>query len=292
MLGTYGIPTDVETAPEWQSDLLDLDAYLARIGYTGPRTPSAGTLHGVLRAHMGAIAFENLDIALGRPVSIDLGPIQDKLVTRGRGGYCYENNLLFAAALDRLGFPVTRLLARIRQGEERRRFRTHTVLLVRADDRVWLADTGYGYSCQMQAVPLEHGARVDTYDWSWRLVADGPDWILQIPHEDPARRAAGDWFDMYSFRQEPQYRIDFEAAHYVSSTRPGSPFVGQVVVQRQEEKQRLLLRDKQLERRLPDGSSEVTELSAADTVRALREDFRIALTDEDARALLQHFAAK
>ncbi|MFG2332080.1 arylamine N-acetyltransferase [Streptomyces sp. NPDC048604] len=292
MLGTYGLPTDVETAPEWQSDLLDLDAYLARIGHTGPRTPTADTLHAVLRAHMSTIAFENLDIALDRPVSIDLGPIQDKLVHRGRGGYCYENNLLFAAALDRLGFPVTRLLARIRQGEPRRRFRTHTVLLVRADDRVWLADTGYGYSNLMQAVPLESGARVDTHDWTWRLVADGPDWVLQITPEDPAARAAGEWFDMYSFRQEPQYRIDFEAAHYVSSTRQGSPFVGQVVVQRQEEKQRLLLRDRQLERRHADGSSEVVELSAADTVQTLRESFGIALTDEDSRALLQFFAAK
>ncbi|WP_406861004.1 arylamine N-acetyltransferase [Streptomyces sp. HUAS MG47] len=292
MLGTYGIPTAVETAPEWQSELLDLDAYLARIGHTGPRTPTAETLHAVVRGHVDAIAFENLDIALDRPVSIDLGPIQDKLVHRGRGGYCYENNLLLAAALDRLGFPVTRLLARIRQGEPRRRFRSHTVLLVRADDRIWLADTGYGYSNLMQAMPLESGARVDTYDWSWRLLADGPDWVLQIAHEDAARREAGEWFDMYSFRQEPQYRIDFEAAHYVSSTRPGSPFVGQVVAQRQEEKQRLLLRDRRLERRRPDGTTEVAELSAGDTVQVLRESFGIALTDDDSRALLEFFASK
>ena len=292
MLGTYGLPTDVDAAPEWQSELLDLDAYLARIGYTGPRTPTVDTLHGVLRAHMGAITFENIDIALGRPVSIDLARIQDKLVRQGRGGYCYENNLLFAAALDRLGFPVTRLLARIRQGETRRRFRSHTVLLVRADDRVWLADAGYGYSGLMQALPLESGARAETGDWTWRLVADGPDWIVQIPHEDPAAAAAGAWYDMYAFRQEPQYRIDFEAAHYLSSTKPGSPFVGQVIAQRQEEKQRLLLLDKQLERRFPDGTAEVLQLSAADTVQVLRDAFGIALTDEDSRALLQFFAAK
>ncbi|MGW7430179.1 arylamine N-acetyltransferase family protein [Streptomyces sp. NPDC054861] len=285
MWGTYGLPVAVETDPEWQTDLLDLDAYLARIGFTGPRTTTADTLHRVLRGHMSAIAFENLDIALGRPVSLDLGRIQDKLVRAGRGGYCYENNLLLAAALDRLGFPVTRLLARIRQGETRRRFRTHTVLLVRADDRVWLADAGYGYSGLMEALPLEDGATSTVADWTWRLVAEGPDWVVRIPEGDG-------WFDMYSFRQEPQFRIDFEAAHYLSSTRPGSPFVGQLVAQKETEKERRLLRDKTLELRYADGRVEQRELSAAETVCALDELFGIELTDEDERLLLRFFAGK
>ncbi|GGT92230.1 arylamine N-acetyltransferase family protein [Streptomyces lateritius] len=286
MLGTYGLPVTVETDPEWQSDRLDLDAYLGRIGFTGPRTPTADTLHRVLRGHMSAIAFENVDIALGRTVSLDLDRIQEKLVRAGRGGYCYENNLLLAAALDRLGFPVTRLLARIRQGETRRRFRTHTVLLVRADDRVWLADAGYGYSGLMEALPLEDGATSSVADWTWRLVAQGPDWVVEIPDGD------GGWFGMYSFRQEPQFRIDFEAAHYLSSTRPGSPFVGQLVAQKETEKERRLLRDKSLEIQYADGRVERRELSAAETVCALDELFGVELNDEDERALLRFFAGK
>ncbi|GGT28684.1 arylamine N-acetyltransferase family protein [Streptomyces purpureus] len=285
MLGTYGLPTEVETAQEWQSDRLDLDAYLDRIGFTGARTPTADTLARVHRGHMSTITFENVDIALGRPVSLDLDRIQDKLVRAGRGGYCYENNLLLAAALDRLGFPVTRLLARIRQGETRRRFRTHTVLLVRAEGRIWLADAGYGHSGLIDPMPLEDGATVTVAEWTWRLVADGPDWIVQC-----ARR--GDWFDMYAFRQEPQFRIDFEAAHYLSSTRPGSPFVGQLVAQRESEKERRLLQDKVLVTEYPDGREERQELSAADTVLALRELFAVALTDEDERELLRFFARK
>ncbi|MFD7326585.1 arylamine N-acetyltransferase [Streptomyces sp. NPDC059875] len=288
MLGTYGLPVAVETDPEWQTELLDLDAYLARIGFTGPRTPTPETLHRVLRGHMSTITFENIDIALGRPVSLDLDRIQDKLVRAGRGGYCYENNLLLAAALDRLGFPVTRLLARIRQGETRRRFRTHTVLLVRADDQVWLADAGYGYSGLMEALPLRDGAVSSVADWTWQLAADGPDWVVRIPRGGPDEG----WFDMYSFRQEPQFRIDFEAAHYLSSTRPGSPFVGQLVVQKETEKERRLLRDKSLEIQYPDGRVERRELSAADTVCALGELFSIELTDDDERALLRFFAAK
>ena len=45
---------------------LDLDAYLARIKYSGPRTPTYDTLAGILRAHTVSIPFESFDVLLGR----------------------------------------------------------------------------------------------------------------------------------------------------------------------------------------------------------------------------------
>src|ERR1700754_3662073 len=98
----------------WDIEKLDLDAYLGRIGYGGPRTPTVETLRAVHRAHAYSIPFGNLDVVLGWGVLIDLESLQDKLVTGGRGGYCHEHNLLSAAALERLGFSVTRRLARNR----------------------------------------------------------------------------------------------------------------------------------------------------------------------------------
>src|ERR1044072_5018897 len=80
------------------------------------RDPTAETLRAVHRAHVLAIPFENLDAVLGRGISLDLGSLQDKMVTGGRGGYCHEHNLLFAAVLERLGFPLSSHLARIRLG--------------------------------------------------------------------------------------------------------------------------------------------------------------------------------
>ncbi|MBN6055703.1 arylamine N-acetyltransferase, partial [Nonomuraea sp. RK-328] len=100
----------------WDIEKLDLDAYLTRIGRGAPRTPSAETLRSLHRAHVTSIPFENLDVVLGRGARIDLESLQHKLVGRRRGGYCHEHNLLFAAALERLGFRVTRHLARIRLG--------------------------------------------------------------------------------------------------------------------------------------------------------------------------------
>src|SRR5579871_5271952 len=91
----------------------DLDAYLARIGFNGPRKPTLGVFGSLHRLHPDAIPFENLDPLLGRPVSLDLGAVQAKLVGAGRGGYCFEQNALFRAALETLGFRVTPLIARV-----------------------------------------------------------------------------------------------------------------------------------------------------------------------------------
>jgi N-hydroxyarylamine O-acetyltransferase len=128
---------------EWADSVgkLDLGAYLRRVGYDGPAAPTDQVLGALHRAHLVAIPFENLDIMLGRPVRMDLESIQAKLVTGRRGGYCFEHGQLFGAVLERLGFSVERLLARVsRPGQVLPR--THLTLRVGTPDRlgVWLAD--------------------------------------------------------------------------------------------------------------------------------------------------------
>ena len=81
---------------------VDLDAYLARIGYDGPREPTLAVLREICRMHPGAIPFENIDVLLGRPISLDPAQIDAKLIGAGRGGYCYEQNSLLKRALSQL----------------------------------------------------------------------------------------------------------------------------------------------------------------------------------------------
>ena len=94
--------------------MIDLDAYCARLGYDGPRDASLKTLHDLHYLHPQAIAFENLDPLLGRPVKLDPASLQAKLVAGGRGGYCFEHNTLFAGVLRTLGFKVQEATARVR----------------------------------------------------------------------------------------------------------------------------------------------------------------------------------
>ncbi|MGW0481724.1 arylamine N-acetyltransferase family protein [Nonomuraea sp. NPDC003214] len=251
----------------WDIDHLDLEAYLARIGHDGTRDATPETLRAVHRAHVTAIPFENLDAVLGRGVPIDLKSVQDKLVGGRRGGYCHEHNLLLAAALERLGFPVTRHLARIRLGRPHLP-RSHAVLTVEAGGTRWLADAGFGGDGLVEPLPLADGAHAALGEWRWRLGRDGGFWVL---HAGSA--------ELYAFREdEPQYPSDFEMANHYVATHPRSPFVRHVLAQR------TVLS--------PDGHAarvrvgDLGATTARELADALRDRIGITITEQDAAPLL------
>src|SRR4051794_34243649 len=134
-----GHAVSVRMTTEWDIEQLDTGAYLRRIDYDGDTAPSAATLAALHPAHLAAIPFENLDIVLGRGISVEFEAVQRKLVDARRGGYCYEHGLLFGAVLERLGFEVDRLLARVAGDGSRPRARTHMALRVRTGGQAWLA---------------------------------------------------------------------------------------------------------------------------------------------------------
>ncbi|MEV4573435.1 arylamine N-acetyltransferase [Nonomuraea jabiensis] len=246
----------------WDIDKLDLEAYLARIGHDGPLASTYETLRALHLAHVRSIPFENLDVVLGRGVALDMGSLQDKLVTGGRGGYCHEQNLLFAAALERLGFVLTRHLARIRLGR-RHLPRSHATLTVEADGRTWLADVGFGGEGLVVPIAFEDGATARSGPWEWRLGRDGDFWVL---HAGPA--------ELYAFRpDEPHYPSDFEVANFYVANSPRSPFVHHVLAQRTTADARLRVED-------------LAAGTAAELAEGLRERLGIEITEEDARELL------
>jgi N-hydroxyarylamine O-acetyltransferase len=204
---------------------VDVEAYLERIGYSGDRDPSYAVLKALHRAHLQAIPFENLDIQLGRPILLDLESLEAKLVRGRRGGYCFEQNALFAAVLDRLGFTVTRLGARVRLGSAEVRARTHMLLAVELDGVQWLADVGFGAAGILEPVLAEPGVSVDQNGWQHRVVEEKPGFVLQSFYE-------GKWRDLYAFTLEEQYPADYELGNYFTSTHPESRFVTQLTAQR------------------------------------------------------------
>ncbi|QNP74064.1 arylamine N-acetyltransferase [Streptomyces roseirectus] len=269
--------------PQWGGDLLDLDAYLARVGHAGPLTATRTTLDALHRAHRAAIAFENVDVALERGVSLELTDIQRKLVTGGRGGYCFEHNLLFAAALERLGLPVTRHLARVRQGRKTVRYRAHTTLLVEAGGETLLADVGFGAESPLAPLPLADGATHTEGGFAWRVVREDDQWVLQSLHDDG-------WFDLYAFRLERHHAVDFDVSNHYTAHHPRSTFTGKLVAMRGDAVSQQTLLNTELTTRHTDGAGERRELGAAGAVRALREIFGVRLTDTDARLLTQRLS--
>lgn len=278
------LPAPPLSAPEWGAHLLDLDAYLARIGYDGPREATHETLRRVHRLHAAAISWEILDMTVGRPrVELDVPSLQRKIVENRRGGSCLETNMLFAAALERLGFPVVRHVSRVRRGSDKIRTRSHLVVLVEAEDQIWFADPGFGDESPLEPLPFRDGATHTVGDWTWKLDLDGAEWVLRSLHSDG-------WFDVYAFRLEQHHPIDFDMIKHFSYADPASVFVGKLVAQRGDEKVRHVLKDRVLAAQYADGRCDTAELTGPEIVRELRTTFNIAVTDEDERWLLDRFA--
>jgi N-hydroxyarylamine O-acetyltransferase len=221
------------------SDAVDLDAYLGRIGYSGRLQPVPAVLEGLHLAHATHIPFENLDILLKRPIRLDLASLQAKLVTGGRGGYCFEQNLLFSAVLQRLGFSVTPLAARVLYRSRRKLPRTHILLRVDVEGATWLADVGFGLEGLLLPVPFGSGREARQFVWTYRAVEAGGEWILQSLRNDS-------WTDLYSFTLEPYLAVDFEPANHYTATHPDSRFVRTLTVQLPTPDVRTMLRNREL----------------------------------------------
>lgn len=228
---------------------VDLKAYAARIEYAGGFTPTLATLRDLHLAHATHIAFENLDILLGRPIKLDLESLSAKLIHAGRGGYCFEQNALFAAVLESIGFPVRRLAARVRMGATEIRPRSHMLLAVEAEGESWVADVGFGGDGLLLPVRLHSPEPAPHFGWRFRVIVEGGLHVLQ------SMRPEG-WFDLYAFTLEEQHPADYEVSNYFTSTNPNSPFVNRLVAQKPGPDVRVTLVNRQLIEQRPDGASE------------------------------------
>ncbi|MCA6092534.1 arylamine N-acetyltransferase [Streptomyces sp. SCA3-4] len=271
---------------QWSGDELDLDAYLDRIGLQGPLEPNLQTLRAMHRGHVAAIPFENLEVQLGRPVLLDVKALQDKMVTRRRGGYCYEQNSLFAAALERIGFSVTGLGARVRVGSDGMRPVTHMTLKVVADGEEWLCDVGFGGEGLLEPLPFRDGAEARQGEWRFGLVREE-----NGVHALRTLRADG-WGDLYAFGPEDRFPIDYVVMNHYTSTHPRSPFVSRVIVQQTESALRRMLVGPVFVTVRADGSTEQREVGAAELNEVLRSEFRIELDEEEVATLARVYSSR
>lgn len=195
---------------------MNVPAYLDRIGYLGPQTPGIDVFRSLHRAHMFAVPFENLDIALGREIMCDETRFLHKIVNERRGGFCYEMNGAFAALLRALGFQVTLLSARVSRddGSDGPEF-DHLALRVDLE-QPWLADVGFGDSF-VEPMRLEPGLEQEQFGRRYRITPEDGKLCL----EANADRA---WKKQYVFTLQPRQLSEFAAMCHYHQTSPDSPF--------------------------------------------------------------------
>jgi N-hydroxyarylamine O-acetyltransferase len=201
------------------SQRIDIDAYFDRIAYAGAREPDLATLRALHALHPAAIAFENLDVLMGRGVSLDVARLERKLVGERRGGYCFEQNRLFATVLQQLGYEVTGLAARVLWGrtDDAPRPRTHMLLGLRLGAERYIADVGFGGLTLSGPLLLEPDVEQTTPHETFRLRQDGDAYTVEA-------RLGDQWRPLYRFDLQPQQPVDFEVLSHYVSTHPASHF--------------------------------------------------------------------
>ena len=206
------------TSDPWQTELLDLDRYLDRVGATaGP--PSAERLAELHEAHVRTFTFDNIDVVLAQHPGVGLGAIQEKFLDRGRGGYCFEHASLFSAVLQRLGYTVSRQLGRVGDpAAVAQQARTHMVVIADIDGQRWLCDPGFGMSL-LRPIRLEEGTEDDQVPgWAHRLrVTSTGGWVLE-------RRRENVWEVAHTTDELAVTPADLRMAHHFTSTYPESHF--------------------------------------------------------------------
>lgn len=252
---------------------LRLDGYLARIGYDGTIAADLATLAGLHAAHVNAIPFEDLDPLLRRPVRLDLASLQDKLVDNRRGGYCFEQNVLFKAVLEAIGFTVTGLTARVRwmsPPDSPLSPREHMLLKVDLPEGSYLADVGFG-ACLLEApLQLRTGIEQRTAMGNFRLAeADGHYWLSAWQPDG--------WRVMYAFDLHPQIHADYELGNWYAATCPDLPFLGTLIMERLSRDRRYKLIDRRfvVERRDGEVASERVLGSPEEMRQIIEQTFNV-----------------
>ncbi|MEU8799133.1 arylamine N-acetyltransferase [Spirillospora sp. NPDC048819] len=276
----------------WQGDLIDLPAYLKRIGHDGDLAPTDATLRALHRAHTTTIPFENLEIMLGRPVELSLDAVQAKLVERPRGGYCFEHNRLFAAVLERLGYEVTALSGRVTLGARGTRPPTHALLHVRPpggsrDEPAWLCDVGFGAG-PLEPLRLRDGEEVEQDGWGFRLRKGRTvtTWSPSTLGWELHQRGPDGWVQRHAFAMNETFRIDFDVLNHYVSTSPRSPFTTRPFTQKFSSDVHHVLDGTTMTTTRPDGTTETRAFTPEELPEALATYFDIVLDAEDVPRLI------
>ncbi|GAB3320746.1 arylamine N-acetyltransferase [Larkinella ripae] len=271
---------------------INLDAYFRRIGYAGARTATLETLRALQRLHVEAIPFESLNPLLRLPVLLDIDSLQQKMVYGGRGGYCFEHNLLLSHALQALGFRVRGLAARVLWNvpEGVVKAISHMLLLVEVDDEWLLVDVGFGGLTPTGPLRLALNTVQRTPHEDFRLIEAHEELVLQA-------QVQNEWRPLYRFTLREHLLPDYEMFSWYLCTNPNSYFLTSLSAARPTADGRFALRNTVLTTHHLGRESEQRELTSVAEMRTVLEAvFQITLpatTDLDAvlQRLLDEAAA-
>ena len=265
----------------------DQDAWLNRIEYRGSRAPTLETLRGLVEAHSAAISYESIDVLLDRAPKLDLASLQQKMIGNLRGGYCFEQNMLFRGGLLSLGFDVTSLQARVVRGLaiDAPRPMLHMVLQVNLPEGPYLADVGFGNLARTAPIQLSPDLEQDTPHEVMRFIRMGDELTLQS-------RLGDRWEHIYRVVLLPRVDAEYEICNWFTASHPDSPYRRNLIAARPgPNRTRITLFNARLNVRHATGEVERRTLADEREYRdVLSETFGLALSDAELATALDTVA--
>ena len=249
---------------------MNVPAYLDRINYRGPLNVDAEALRQLHVAHLRSVPFENLSIHAHEPVSLDDESLFEKIVTRRRGGFCYELNGLFAALLRALGFQVAMLSAEVANddGTFSAPF-DHLTLMVTLEQR-WLADVGFGDSF-IEPLRIDESAAQTQGDRSYRIQPDDNHSDYLVMQQKTG--GAGGWKAGYRFKLTTYQYADYLERCLFHQTSPESHFTQNRICSMVT----------------PAGRISVSDKRFIITENGVRTDYPVTSNEEYRQLLREHF---
>ena len=262
---------------------LDIEAYRRRIGFEGPLAPTRDCLQRLILAHAAALPFENIEVIARRVPRLDLAGLQDKMLRQRRGGYCFEQNTLFRAVLQAVGFDVQPMEARIRSGvaADVVTARTHLATRVTLDGVAHMADVGCSTVAPLAPLVLASRAQQPAGSGVYRFVEIGDELLLQT-------LAADAWTDCYQLMPSSPHAIDCEMGNWFVATHPKSFLAHNLLLGRAIEGGRLRLFNRRLSAFQPQRAAPVERdlHSRAEFADVLADGFGLDVAPADLDAVM------
>ena len=249
--------------------------YLKRIGVSpdAPLFTDLETLKMLQYSHVTHVPYENLDVLSGTPIRLDTDSLFDKIVRRNRGGYCFELNGLFNALLVSMGFETQNLFARFLRGSAGGiPMRRHRVMRVFLPEGEFVTDVGTGSKAPRFPVKIEENAVSEQFGEKYRFIKnDVFGWVLQDLSE-----TTGEFADMFAFRDETAFEVDYTAASFWCEKHPESPFAAKEMLSLKTQTGRITL-DGSVFRIFDGAAVTVRELSDGEKAGVIRDYFNISI---------------
>ena len=256
--------------------------YLGSISVMQPEL-SITFIKELQNCHLDTFPFSNLGVLLHEDLSLESQRLFDRVVTRKRGGYCFEQNKIFFEVLKSLGFQCDIVLARVLHNRDIDVPRTHRITKIALADKNYIIDVGFGPLCPREPLLLDSDAPQDQGDAVYRIVQpDRGRYLLQKMEVDG-------WFTLYSFDKGNYTEADCLCGHHYSSTYPDAVFVNNLVVSRKSYNDVRFLINGEFQR-TRSGETTITGISSKeDLAMILIGEFGISLTSAQLATLYKNY---